>query len=43
MFDITSLLLIGFGAGSLTLAFAKYATAYREKAKVEDAGFEVEK
>lgn len=43
MFDIASLLLTGFGAGSLTLAFVKYATAYRKRLKVEAAGFEAER
>jgi hypothetical protein len=43
MFDIASLLLAGFGTVSLTLAFAKYATAYRKRLKVEATGFEVER
>jgi len=43
MFDIASLLIAGFGAGSLMLAYAKYAIAYRKSLKVKAAGFEVEK
>ena len=42
MFDITSLLIAGFGAGSLMLAYANYAIAYRKSLKVKPAGPEVE-
>jgi len=35
MFDLTSLLWIGLGAGALGIAFAEYAISYRKRAKAD--------
>jgi hypothetical protein len=35
MFDLSILLYIGLGAGSLTIAFADYALTYRKRRKTE--------